>query len=75
MGGGAVSDRLFVEGQVGPDPARASYVLMRDLDDEARQRGYHVAGDVTISTYEHGLLGPMMRLEADARPGRRNDTR
>lgn len=75
MGGGTVSDRLYVEGQVGGDPAAAAYRLTQDLDDEARQRGYHVAGDVTVATYEHPLLGWMLRVEADVDPGVRVDSR
>lgn len=75
MGGGSVSDRLYVEGVVGSDPAQSAYVLTRDLDDEARDRGYHVVGDVTVGVYQHDLLGQMMRVEADVAPGKRSDTR
>lgn len=75
MGGGSVSDRLFVEGRLGEDQQQSAHVLMGELDDEAKTRGYHVVGDVTIATYEHDLLGGMMRLEADVEPGVRADSR
>jgi len=75
MGGGSVSDRLFVEGRLGRDFQQSAHVLMQELDDEAKARGYHVVGAVTISTYDHDLLGGMMRLEADVEPGVRVDSR
>lgn len=57
---------VFVEGYRGRYDTWGDAVqkLMRDLDEEAAKHGQAVAGDVSISEFEHRLMGPCIRLEA-----------
>jgi hypothetical protein len=57
---------VFVEGYRGRYDTWGDAVqkLMRDLDEEAAKHGQAIVGEVTISEFEHTLMGACIRLDA-----------